>query len=49
VPFEKGLRILPMVHFREFCAVADRHRDSFELKTLSLGEKAAILPIKIVL
>lgn len=49
VLLEKNLRILPTAHFREFCAVADRHRDSFELKTLSLGEKAAILPIKIVL
>jgi len=25
--------------------MADRHRDSFELKTLSLGEKAVILPV----
>ena len=31
--------------FREFCAVADRHRDSFELKTLPLSEKVAILPV----
>jgi L-ascorbate metabolism protein UlaG (beta-lactamase superfamily) len=44
-PLEKGLRILPTAQFREFCAVADRHRDSFELKTLSLGEKAVILPV----
>jgi L-ascorbate metabolism protein UlaG (beta-lactamase superfamily) len=49
VPFEKGLRILPTVHFREFCAVADRHCESFKLKTLSLGKKAAILPAKTAL
>lgn len=49
LPLEKGLRILPKAHFREFCAEADRHRDSFKLKTLSLGEKAAILPTKIAL
>ncbi len=46
VPLEKGLRILTTANFREFCAVADRHRDSFELKTLSLGEKTTILPAK---
>ncbi len=46
VPLEKGLRILPTVHFREFCAMADRHRESFKLKTLSLGKKAMILPAK---
>lgn len=45
VPLEKGLRILPSAHFREFCAVADKYSDSFELKTLPLGEKMAILPI----
>ncbi len=45
VPLEKGLRILPTVHFREFCAVADSYSDSFELKTLPLGEKVAILPV----
>ena len=45
VPLERGLRILPAAHFREFCAVADRHRDSFELKTLPLSEKVAILPV----
>jgi L-ascorbate metabolism protein UlaG (beta-lactamase superfamily) len=45
VPLEKGLRILPSAHFREFCAVADMHSDSFELKTLPLGEKVAILPV----
>jgi hypothetical protein len=37
--------MLPTAQFREFCAVADRHRDSFELKTLSLGEKAVIFPV----
>ena len=45
VPLEKGLRILPTAHFREFCAMADKHSDSFELKTLPLGEKVAILPV----
>jgi len=45
VPLEKGLKILPTAHFREFCAVADKHSDSFELKTLPLGEKVAILPV----
>jgi L-ascorbate metabolism protein UlaG (beta-lactamase superfamily) len=49
VPLEKKLRILPTAHFREFCAVADRYRDSFELRTLSLGEKTAILPTKTTL
>ena len=49
VRLEKGLRILPTVHFREICAVADRHCDSFKLKTLSLGEKTSILPTKIAL
>jgi L-ascorbate metabolism protein UlaG (beta-lactamase superfamily) len=41
VPLEKGLRILPTAHFRE---LADKHSDRFELKTLPLGEKVAILP-----
>jgi len=45
VPLEKGLRILPSAHFREFCAVADKHSDSFELKTLPLGETVTILPV----
>jgi L-ascorbate metabolism protein UlaG (beta-lactamase superfamily) len=49
VPLEKGLRILTTANFREFCAVADRHRDIFKLKTLSLGEKTAIFPTKIAL
>jgi len=45
VPLEKGLKILPTAHFREFCTVADKHSDSFELKTLPLDEKVAILPV----
>jgi hypothetical protein len=45
VPLEKGLRILPTAHFREFCTMADRHSDRFEFKTLPLGEKVAILPL----
>lgn len=45
VPLEKGLRILHAAQFREFCAVADKHRDRFELKTLPLGEKVAIFPV----
>lgn len=45
LPLEKGLRILPTAHFREFCAAADEHSDRFHLKTLPLGEKATILPL----
>jgi L-ascorbate metabolism protein UlaG (beta-lactamase superfamily) len=45
VPLEKGLRILPTAHFMEFCAMADKHSDSFDLKTLPLGEKVTILPV----
>jgi L-ascorbate metabolism protein UlaG (beta-lactamase superfamily) len=45
MPLEKGMRIMTMAHFKEFCAVADRHSASFELKTLPLGEKTAILPV----
>jgi hypothetical protein len=36
---------MPMAHLKEFCAVADRHSASFELKTLPLGEKMALLPV----
>ena len=45
VPLDKGLRILHTAHFQEFCAVANKHSDRFELKTLPLGEKVVILPV----
>jgi L-ascorbate metabolism protein UlaG (beta-lactamase superfamily) len=43
---EKEMRILASVRFKEFLSVANRHHDRFELKTLPIGEKAAILPVK---
>ncbi len=46
IPLAKNMRLLPTVKFKEFLRVADRYRASFELKTLSIGEKVAILPIK---
>ena len=44
IPLEKKMKILPTAHFKEFLTAADRHRASFALKILSIGEKAAILP-----
>ena len=43
---EKKMRILPSVRFKEFLSVANRHHNRFELKTLTIGEKTAILPVK---
>jgi L-ascorbate metabolism protein UlaG (beta-lactamase superfamily) len=44
ISLEKKLKILPTVHFKEFCALAARHRANFELKILSIGERATIFP-----
>jgi len=44
VSLEKKLRILSTAHFKEFCALAARHRANFELKILSIGERATIFP-----
>ena len=46
ISLEKKIKNLPGVHLREFLTAADRHSSSFELKILSVGEKAAILPLQ---
>jgi len=46
MPLAKKMKILPTVRFKEFLKAAYRHRASFELKTLPIGEKVAILPVK---
>jgi L-ascorbate metabolism protein UlaG (beta-lactamase superfamily) len=46
LPLEKKLKNLPTARFNEFLATAQKHRGSFELKILSVGEKSAILPVK---
>jgi L-ascorbate metabolism protein UlaG (beta-lactamase superfamily) len=46
LPLEKKLKNLPTARFNEFLATAQKHRGSFELKILSLGEKSAILPVE---
>ena len=45
IPLEKKMRILPSVRFKEFLSTANRYHDRFELKTLTIGEKAVILPV----
>jgi L-ascorbate metabolism protein UlaG (beta-lactamase superfamily) len=46
MPLAKKMKVLPTVRFKEFLKAADRHSASFELKTLPIGEKVAILPVK---
>jgi L-ascorbate metabolism protein UlaG (beta-lactamase superfamily) len=46
IPLEKKMRILPSVRFKEFLSTANRYHDRFELKTLTIGEKTVILPVK---
>ena len=45
IPLEKKMRILPSVRFKEFLSTANRYHDRFELKTLTISEKVAILPV----
>ncbi|MCE5212373.1 MAG: MBL fold metallo-hydrolase [Deltaproteobacteria bacterium] len=46
VRLDKKMKNLPGLKLKEFLAEAEKHRQSFELKTLSIGEKTAILPLK---
>jgi L-ascorbate metabolism protein UlaG (beta-lactamase superfamily) len=45
VPLTKKMKRLPTARFREFLVAADGHRENFELKILSIGEKTKILPL----
>jgi L-ascorbate metabolism protein UlaG (beta-lactamase superfamily) len=44
-PLTKKMKRLPTARFREFLVAADAHRESFELKILSIGEKTNLLPL----
>lgn len=46
IKLDKKMKNLPGIKLKEFLAEAEKHRQSFELKTLSIGEKTAILPLK---
>jgi L-ascorbate metabolism protein UlaG (beta-lactamase superfamily) len=46
IKLDKKMKNLPGIRFKDFFTAAQRYRNLFELKTLSIGEKTAILPIK---
>lgn len=46
IKLDKKMKNLPGLKLKEFLAEAEKHRQSFELKTLPIGEKTAILPLK---
>lgn len=43
-PLDDDIDFLYSAHFKEFCAVADRHSDSYRVETLPLGKAVRLLP-----